>query len=63
VVKKTNVACFHNHTVNVSTLSHAGHVEKNSVATPRQAQKNKQNTKQQMKHNQSCGSHKTFFST
>jgi hypothetical protein len=50
---------LHTHTVAVFAWSHAGHVEKNSYATPKQALENKQNPESKQENNQSCGSRKT----
>jgi hypothetical protein len=46
--KKPNDTWIHNHTVTVSTWSHAGRVEKKAYLTPKQTQKNKPTAKQNL---------------
>jgi hypothetical protein len=63
VKKKINSAYFHIHTATDSTWSHAGHVQKNASATPKQALKNVATPKSDLNLNQSCGSRKKFSPT
>jgi len=52
------VMLVHTHTAKVSTLNHVPRVEKNTYATPYQAEKNNANNKSSQPHLQSCGSRK-----
>jgi hypothetical protein len=47
--------CLHKHKNWFSTWLYAGRVEKNAIATPKQAKKNNANQNQQLKRRQSCG--------
>jgi hypothetical protein len=63
VRKKPSDTCFHKHTLTAPTLNHAGHVDKNSYLTLKQAQKNNPTAQQSLLHLQSCGNSKTAPAT